>query len=261
MTDSNYHIGLSSQCVFGNHDSTAYRGCTRPFAFPHSGHIITKVDGLRLCRFADCKTCSLSPEYVPIHYECYEIFRASCSVKGTDALHRLWVVAAWKRPWRKAQPIRLRGTVDVGVLRMVAHRARLPLLAKLPAEVIDMIYGHSPHALLWRCVSATSLAMQVSATEPQPLSMIPLGDVLSWERHGQLKYAGHTWTTMHASLLLRLPIRSDGISKVERLSSLPQPEARNSPTSAFVIVRVKFIDGVVLQLQVRHDDAGYLWMY
>ncbi|KAI1801045.1 hypothetical protein F4811DRAFT_482192 [Daldinia bambusicola] len=76
-----HHLGLYSQCgicidtifkyerviaLFGNDDSTSYRGQTRPFLFPDIAPNITRVDGFTLCRYPNCRTCAASPQFIPI---------------------------------------------------------------------------------------------------------------------------------------------------------------------------------------------------
>ncbi|KAM7209802.1 hypothetical protein V8F06_014817 [Rhypophila decipiens] len=110
----NGHLGLYPRCgicadmllrherviaLFGNRDSTSYRGHTQPFAFPQPGHTIIRVDS----RYPDCRKCAASPEFAPVHFDCFEIFRQRCSVSASSVLDRLWILASWRNPWRGAQ--------------------------------------------------------------------------------------------------------------------------------------------------------------
>ncbi|KAI1206000.1 uncharacterized protein F4807DRAFT_242178 [Annulohypoxylon truncatum] len=223
-----YHLALHSQCgicadiifrnqpviaLFGDDDSTSYRGQTRAFLFPDVEPTITTVDGFQLCRRPKCKICAASPHFIPVHYECFHIFQ-QCCVENISVLDRLWTMAAWRSPWRRARPIYLfRNQPDLNSLKAISHTCQLPQLCKLPIELLVIIHGYSEHALLWRAVSAHSLASHVSSTSPEPLFTMPLGNILSWKRGGKLeKCCDNSSSRMP---IVRLTIDSDGISKIE----------------------------------------------
>ncbi|KAI1090914.1 hypothetical protein F5B19DRAFT_503459 [Rostrohypoxylon terebratum] len=211
-----YHLALHSQCgicaniifrnepviaLFGNEDSTSYRGQTRPFLFPDVEPTITIVDGFQLCRRPNCKICATSPHFIPVH---------------CDVLERLWTVAAWRSPWRRARPIYLfRNQPDLNSnsLRAIGQICQLPQLCQLPIELLVIIHGYSEHALLWRAVSAHSLASHMSSTNPEPLTMMPLGGILFWERGGKLEKCCDSSSSRMT--IMRLTIDSKGISKIE----------------------------------------------
>lgn len=245
---------LTTFCkVLGSHDSTSYHGNTRPFPFPQPGHITTRIrhnttriDGSQPCHFRDCRRCAASPEVAPIHYDCYIIFTKKCSVEGIDALCRLWILAAWRKPWRGAQPINLpRAEIDKDVLRTTARFCGFPLLYKLPAELVEAIRGYSRHCLLWRCISALQLASHVSNTGPEPLLTVPLSEIRSWERNGKLERV----ISPPGPFTIRLTIDSDG---VERLSRTPQYSGECYKHSVFIVERDTYISGVAAQLKVTY---------
>ncbi|KAK0634028.1 hypothetical protein B0T14DRAFT_508251 [Immersiella caudata] len=197
------HLGLSPRCgicadtvlrhervtaLFGDRDSTSRQGHTRPFAFPQPGHTIARVDGRLLCRYPDCKICAASPEFAPIHFDCFETFRQQCSVSASRALSRLRILAAWRNPWRGAQPIHLSALMlDKETLRTISGFRGLPHLQTLPSELLETIRQYSEHSLLWRCIPALQLADHVSATEPEPLLAVLPREILFWKRGGKFE--------------------------------------------------------------------------
>ncbi|KAL2021088.1 hypothetical protein VTK56DRAFT_7507 [Thermocarpiscus australiensis] len=259
------HLGLYPRCgvcadtvlrherviaLFGNPDSTSYFGHTRPFPFPQPGHTITRVYGRLLCRYPDCRRCAASPEFAPIHFDCFEIFKQRCSVGVGNALSRLWILAAWRNPWRAAQPIYFSApTLDTETLRIVSRFCGLPLLCTLPLELLGMIRQYSEHSLLWRCVSALQLAAHVSATDPEPLLRVPLRELLLWERSGKLERVIESQSPPRT---FRLTVDSAGISKVERLPGPPPYAGECTSRSAFIVQDEADIYEVVALLKDGH---------
>ncbi|AEO68684.1 uncharacterized protein THITE_2054246, partial [Thermothielavioides terrestris NRRL 8126] len=231
--------------VFGNQDSTSYRGHTRPFAFPQLGYPRTVIDGYLPCRLADCSRCAASPEFIPVHYDCLEIFRQRCS--APDALRRLWVLAAWRSPWRRARPVHFScPMVGKPTLSMISQFCGLPLLHTLPQELLEIIRSHSQHSLLWRCIPVLKLARHTSATAPEPLITLPFHELHSWERNGRLQRV----TTSQSPLpILRFTVDSGGISKVERLPDRPQYQGECTTRSAFIVEQDDPDSKVLAQLQ------------
>ncbi|KAL2185713.1 hypothetical protein L209DRAFT_756953 [Thermothelomyces heterothallicus CBS 203.75] len=256
------HLGLYPRCsicadtvlrherviaLFGNGDSTSYRGHTRPFAFPQPGHTITRVDGRVLCRYPDCRKCAASPEFAPIHFDCFEIFRKQCSVSASAALNRLWILAAWRSPWRGAQPIYLSvPVVDKDTLKRISGFCGLPRLYTLPLELLEITRQYSRHSLLWRCIPALQLADYVSATKPEPPITVPLRELLFWERSGKFERVTASQPPLQ---ILRLTVDSAGISKVERLPSPPTYIGKCTSRSAFIVQDEASISKVVVQLK------------
>ncbi|KAB5572269.1 hypothetical protein GE09DRAFT_1170482 [Coniochaeta sp. 2T2.1] len=235
--------------VFGNRDSTSYSGHTRPFPFPQPGHSITRVDGRVLCRYPDCNKCAASPEFAPIHFDCFEIFRQRCSVGASGALDRLWVLAAWRNPWRGAHPIHLSAPmVDKAILRTISGFCGLQRLYTLPSELLEMIRQYSTHSLLWRCVAVLQLADYVSATkpQPQPLLTVPLRELLSWERNGKFKRLIGSRSPLPT---LRLTIDSAGISKLERFPKPPMYVGESTSRFAFIVQDEASISHVMAQIK------------
>ncbi|KAF2963675.1 hypothetical protein GQX73_g9912 [Xylaria multiplex] len=235
---------------WGNDDSTSYRGQTRPFLFPDLGLTITRVDGFLLCRYPDCKKCARSPHFIPVHYDCLEIF-LQCCIGITDALCRLWTVAAWRSPWRRARPIYLLGgQPDPSSLEALAQTCRMQQLYKLPLELLGIIQGYSEHALLWRAISAHSVAARILSTNPEPLSTMSLYDIRFWERGGKLEKYSDVSSPMS---VMRFTLDSHGISKIERTSSgrPSQDVVSHSGRFAYIVEQEQTIAEYTAQFKVR----------
>ncbi|KAK4162351.1 hypothetical protein QBC43DRAFT_380020 [Cladorrhinum sp. PSN259] len=251
------HLGLYPRCgicadtvfrherviaLFGNCDSTSYRGHTRPFVFPQRGYPITRVDGYLLCRFPGCRKCAASPEFAPIHFDCFNIFSRRCLDSASDALNRLWIFAAWKNPWRGAQPVRF----SAGML-------------------LEMIQQYSRHSLLWRSIPAVQFAEYVLATKPEPLLTVPLRELLLWERGGKFERVIGSPSPLPT---LKITVDSVGISKVERLPGPPGYGGECTNRFAFIVqdeasiseVMAQFKDGQLrLDLPVRLRALPIIW--
>ncbi|KAI5859427.1 hypothetical protein GGS23DRAFT_616071 [Durotheca rogersii] len=272
-----HHLALYPQCgactdmifrhervvaLFGKEDdSSSYLGRTEPFPFPDAARSVASVNGFRLCRFPDCKRCAASPQFMPIHCDCFEVFRKCCG-EGVDASARLWTVAAWRSPWRRAPPIYLASeTLEADSLRAIADIARLPQLYELPTELLEMVRRYSEHALLWRAISARSLAARVSATSPNPLLTLSLDDILFWERGGELERRDPGRPPLSSSTM-QLTIDSDGIRRVERPSP-PSPEVFSRGAFAYVVedqqaiakLEAQFKDGLLRLVLPRGQPA------
>ncbi|KAK3899000.1 hypothetical protein C8A05DRAFT_46825 [Staphylotrichum tortipilum] len=251
------HIELDRQCgicadvilpreqvvgLFGIPNSTEYRGCTPRFL----------VDGQQLCsNDSGCGICSRSLiEYVTIHYDCIEILRRNCTTSLDAVLRRLWIVAAWRKPWRRAPlPRHLTHPVilDRGTLGTICRVSGFPQLQKLPLELLEMVRDCYPHTLLWRCFPILQLAAHLSVVPPEPLVTLPLADLLVWERGGGFERVTGPRPAAHTAL--RLSIDSTGIHKVERLPSWPVYAGESSTRSAFIVQEQGDISDVVAHLK------------
>ncbi|KAL7789021.1 hypothetical protein V8C37DRAFT_411385 [Trichoderma ceciliae] len=210
------HLRLTPECGIC---SCMIRRHERVIANP----CLTRVDGFQLCRYQDCSRCFTSPEFAPVHYDCYVMFKENSNIKNPNVLHRtLWIIAAWKKPWLGARPLHLPYRhVDVGGLEIAAEAFGLPelsRLSKLPIELLDSIHDYSEDSLLWRCVSALKSAADASNLDDEPSSIIPLATILSWERYGGIQSAA----PKSLPPVMRVTMDADSISKVERLAMHPQ---------------------------------------
>ena len=238
--------------VFGNDDSTSYRGYTRPFPFPQPGGFgRTIVNGHTLCRNPDCRHCAASPEFAPIHFDCFGIFKQQRSVSASsdDALNRLWILAAWRNPWRGAKPIHFSAPlVDKDMLMTISGFCGLPRLHTLPLELLETIWQFSNRSLLWRCISALRLADYMSATKPEQLWTVPLSKILFWERQKEVEVIIGCRSSLP---ILRLTVDSAGISKVERLPGPPTYAGECTSSSSFIVQDEASISKAEAQLKVR----------
>lgn len=111
-----------------------------------------------------------------------------------------------------------------------------------------MIRQSSRDSLLWRCASVLQLVDYMSATKPQPLVTVPLGDLLSWERGG--KFERLVGSRVRPPTL-RLTIDYAGISKIERLSEMPTYAGECTSRLAFIVQDEPSISQVMVQFKVR----------
>ncbi|KAL6881165.1 hypothetical protein J3F83DRAFT_37397 [Trichoderma novae-zelandiae] len=218
--------------------------CTRPFPFPPSSRTI--VGGFILCCYPNCSRCLASPECSPMHGGCYDLFMAASDTKDIKALHRrLWLFTAWKRPWRMARPLYLPiRSMHVAGLKQAAKSLGLPELSKFPPELLDQIRDNSNKSLFWKCVSALSLALDESDDLDDELVVLQLDAIVSWERHGPLKLAlGATLPPM-----IRITMDADGISKVERLHTVPTYAGERHKHYAYIVVDEEVMSKAQAQL-------------
>lgn len=178
-----------------------------------------------------------------MHSDCFEFVAQRCRLD--DYLDHLWVVTAWRTPWRKAPHLRLEETAvtpdfsmldDVGISRM-----RL-----LPPEVLQMVHGHSATNLFWRYSAASELAKRLNAALSDQLLSIPLCTISTWNRGGEPVI---TETDYHLPIV-RLTIDSRGIKKIERLPEYPWFKRWRTDGLAFVILHQSCLEGVTAHLKV-----------
>ena len=187
---------------------------------------------------------------MPVHRDCFEIYGNRCTANRTDALHRLWTLAAWRRPWRRAYHMPFPApSVDKAVLRAMSQYYRWPLLSllhTLPTELLDMIRAYSRHSLLWRCAAVLQLADHVSATNSKPLHVLSLCELESWERGGELRVLSSS-----PSLPMRITLDAGGVSRVERVPGEPTYSGECRDRSAFILLPAQLASGIEANLKVR----------
>ncbi|KAI3332703.1 hypothetical protein F4824DRAFT_286222 [Ustulina deusta] len=173
---SNKHLPLKPRCgacadsilrhervvaLSGNDDSTVCTGCTQPFAFPLPSMVPIWVNGRILCRRNKCNQCVSAPEFIPIHYDCYQIFRGNVNLDESEALDLLWTIGSWRNPWSRAQPIYLGDAIDQVGLERISKISGLSDLCRLPPELVGMIRDLSPHQLFWRSIFVIALSPKI----------------------------------------------------------------------------------------------------
>ena len=122
--------------------------------------------------------------------------------------------------------------MHVGVLKQATESLGLPDLFDLPAELLDQIHDNSKGYFFWRCVSALKLALDESEDLDDTLAVLRLDSIVSWERHGPLEMA------LGATLppIIRITMDVDGISKVERLPTVPSYDGECHKHFAYIVV-------------------------
>lgn len=192
-----------------------------------------------------------SPEFCAMHLGCYQIVQQVGHVADEESLNRLWILSAWKNPWRGMERLRLSNDIiDDEVLEKTARFGGIPLLCSLPREIIHMIKQYSEESVFWRCMMAIRLAACIHRTSPQPVRAMPLRSVLSWERNGELRRIEPSSPSLP---VIQLTIDCEGIRKMERLPTRPQYSGRWSRPAkhlAYIVEDEASLEGVKVQLKV-----------
>ncbi|KAK4139248.1 uncharacterized protein C8A04DRAFT_40868 [Dichotomopilus funicola] len=234
----------------GNRDSTAYDKHIGPFPFPPAhGQLI---DEYAIVRYYHCPFCLRGPEFTAVHQDCFTFFQQLYPAE--DALHRLWTRTAWRNPWRNAEPFPFRRlTVYRPALARVAPLWDLTPLNVLPQELIEIICDYSEHSWLWRTMAVYRFVHGlISSATPEPLTILPLSKVESWDRDGAVPLKQfERGQPASPFLVLRLTVDHDGIKRIERLAERPQYSPQSDNYKAFIIIEEKSLAGVTVQLQDR----------
>ncbi|KAH7002360.1 hypothetical protein EDB80DRAFT_615582, partial [Ilyonectria destructans] len=253
LTRSDGHVSLRPNCgicgssmevterfvlLLGNGNSTAFSQRLGPYIFPGYGHRIRDKDGILLCRKPACSLCAVSPEASTVHFDCYEFVAQRSNIDRS--LDYLWVITAWRTPWRRAPKFRLEEIVvksDWSVFDYInISRMRL-----LPPEILKMIYEYSATSIIWRFNTASEVIQRLTIPSSDHLLSIPLRKVSAWKRGGQ------PWTTETAYNLpvVRLTIDSHGIREVKRLPGNPLFRRWRTDSLVFVILNYELLDGAI----------------
>lgn len=229
--------------VLGNGNSTAFSQRLGPYIFPGYGHRIRGKDGILLCRKPACSLCAVSPEASTVHSDCYEFVAQRSNVDRS--LDYLWVVTAWRTPWRRAPKFRLEETV-VKSGWSVFDYISISKMRLLPPEILKMIYEYSATSIIWRFNAASEVIQRLTIPSSDHLLSIPLREVSAWKRSGQL------WTTetTHNLPVVRLTIDSQGIQEVERLPRNPLFRRWRTDGLVFVTLNYELLDGVIAHFKV-----------
>ncbi|RSL80391.1 hypothetical protein CEP52_017394 [Fusarium oligoseptatum] len=208
-----------------------------PYIFPGYGHRVRGKSGVSLCRKPDCSLCAVSPEASVAHSDCFEFVAQRCNID--DSLDYLWVVTAWRTPWRQAPNFRLEETIvkpdwsvfdDFGISSM-----RL-----LPPEILRMIHENSATSMIWRFNAASELIRQLPVASSDHLLSIPLRAVSAWKRGDQPVVT----EIAHKLPVIRLTIDSWGIQEVKRLPGNPQFRRSRTDGLVFVILDQRWLEGI-----------------
>lgn len=162
-----------------------------------------------------------------------------------DVLDRLWQACVWRRvPWTGSficdipmLPRPIRRFADAFV--RCADLCGIPWLCGLPQLVIETIMEFLPEEhYFWRCVAALDMADRLSAVRAEPLRIVQLSHLVSWERGTLPRVASEEEPVANLPPFVRLTIDVDGLCKVERLEKRPDFGKRRFDDRVFVIERV-----------------------
>ena len=223
-------------------------------ALVHTSSLDTAIEmpsksGVSLCRKPDCSHCAVSPEASVAHSDCFEFIAQCC--KLDDYLDYLWVVTAWRTPWRQAPHFRLKEPVikpDWSVLDKLGISLR-----SLPLEILQMIHKkYSTTSLVWRLNAASNLSRQLPTTLSADLLSIPLHAVVAWKRGGQ---PITEQIVNQIAPVIRLTIDSWGIQEVERLPGNPECRGRRTDGLVFIILDQKSLKGITACFKVKAHNS------
>lgn len=150
--------------------------------------------------------------------------------KLIDNLDHLFLVTAWRAPWRQAPDFGLEETA-VNLNWSVFDDCGLSIMRLLPREMIGIVHGYSAKSAIWRFNAASGLTQRLSTSLSDRLFSIPLHAVSEWNRGGQPR----TTEIAHQLPVIRLTIDSQGIREVERLLGNVQFRIWRTDDLAFVI--------------------------
>lgn len=241
--------------MFGNSNSTSYLHRTESLELLASGHNVCFVEFR--CRRPDCGECDSDAETATVHSDCLQLFAREYKLE--DVLDRLWVIAAWRSPWRGAHNLRLAEARLFMPDLSAAEALDLLKLRDLPPEILNWIRIYSPTSLFWRYSSVLELARGLSkaaASESacKDILSIPLPLIWTWKR-GELPVSIAPSEVSAPAIspkapIIRLTIDSYGLREVERLQEKPPYRTWRSDHLAYVIVEEHSLKHAVMHFKV-----------
>ena len=130
----------------------------------------------------------------------------------------------------------------------------IPILTRLPAELLPLVKKYSATSVAWRYSSAsTFITQKIQPAAPSELFSIPLRTFSSWVRDCQPEETEDP----DQLPLVCLTIDPWGISRVERLHAHPSFERWRTDSFAFVILDQDALRGITAHFKVRHDPCVY----
>ncbi|KAM0478576.1 hypothetical protein ACHAPX_005165 [Trichoderma viride] len=216
------------------------------------------------CRKPSCSRCNDgaadAADAATIHTDCYNLFRQQCT--ASDSLYRLWLTAAWRRPWHGAPSFRLAPDADaIKTMRLAATACSLPQLAAVPAEILQIIGAYAQPSPLSRYRTVIDLAADWSGRELSCQPSLPLSEIALWERDGHAVVEGDL------DPIVKITIDCWGLKRIERLTDYPPFAGNRSDTEVYIIetqdrlrdVRVQFQSGMA-RLEISKQAADLqLW--
>lgn len=274
-------VGEKCTALFGTNRATAYQRRIEAFDYPKFGALHGEWgldDKTLLCRNPLCAQGTESLESCTVHIDCLALFQQHCAPGKEDALDRLWIAAAWRRPWRQvpwlwldqpdsspvsiAWPADTADTADtVATAGSGGHEhdslSHLAMrLQRLSPEIVQMIRAQSADSLLWRYSVVLDRARYVAShVLPEGPLSVPLTEIAAWERGGASPLDASAATSAAHLPIIRLTIDARGLRSIERLPSKPTSRSWRSFNLAFVVVDESEVRGVAVLFKVTSPLA------
>ncbi|KAL6410051.1 hypothetical protein AUP68_06460 [Ilyonectria robusta] len=267
---SNDHVGVRPDCgicgramelgdkcvlLIGNEDSNAFYKAIRLDGFPAYDYRPESWDDIPLCRRPDCSDCHASREVSTAHADCHDFVESKYeldnhwSEPGRSHSDHLWVLSAWRTPWRQAPNFRLEEKTFTPNFSMF-DKLGYPLMKmkSLPLEVIQIIHEFSAASPLWRLTAASALPHRLPAASSDQLLTIHLSTLLSWDRGCQPVIADVGDTTSRLPVI-RMTIDAWGIKKVEQLPEQPRFTTWRTNTYIYVVLPRTHLRGIIARFK------------
>ncbi|KAK1244955.1 hypothetical protein MKX08_004584 [Trichoderma sp. CBMAI-0020] len=261
------HIHLHPQCGACGDDFSLGQKIVAAIRKSHSVQLINAYAfpdydaGDRFCRKPSCsQSDDGAPDAATLHVDCYHLFRQRC--KAGHPLHRLWLTAAWRRPWHGAPSLRLAPDADANkTMQLAATACSLPQLTALPAEILHIIGEYAQPSPLSRYRAVIDLASDWDGRALGWQPPLPLSKIASWDRDG------HAVVENGLSPIVKITIDCWGLKRIERLTDDPELAGNRSDTEVYIIetqhrlrdVMVHFQSGLA-RLQVP-KETGHLHLW
>ncbi|CEJ95157.1 hypothetical protein VHEMI10655 [[Torrubiella] hemipterigena] len=221
--------------LVGNSDSTGFVKHLGPFYYPPLNYHRNLNGSVYLCRTPDCSDCTESSEAVAVHNDCFGSIPKLTTVYTID---HLWITISWRSPWRQAPYFQLEDMTpkpDFAAL----DKLGIPLIRRLPPEIVHIIYKYSQTSDFWRYCDMFSLGRSLVPLSKPPFS-VPLGDISTWTRGGQVERI-----TDQGLPIIRLTIDSWGLKKIESLSSYPKFKNWRTDHLRYVVTDRSKVNGIL----------------
>ncbi|KAH6955686.1 hypothetical protein BKA56DRAFT_503580 [Ilyonectria sp. MPI-CAGE-AT-0026] len=253
--------------VIGNEDSNAYSKDIKLDRFPEYNYLPEEGDDTQLCRIPDCYDCCAATEVSTVHTDCLDFVTSKYkldnhwSKHGLNYWDHLWVLSAWRTPWRQAPNFRLEEKTFTPNFSMFDNLGYpLMKMKSLPLELIHTIHGFSATSPLWRFTAASAFPHRLPAAPSDQLLTIHLSTLLSWDRGCQPVIADIGDDTISRLPIVRITIDAWGIKKVERLPEEPSFTTWRTNAHVYVVLHRLYLGGTIahfkfglLRLKVPHS--------
>lgn len=206
------------------------------------------MNGFALCRRSTCKACADSPQSAIVHQECLFVFVQRSLLKISQAFDHIRTIALFRKPWEKKPYLlhpRFYERANIRPSKQVAAEFDVALLFKFPSEVLKLIKDMSPHALIWRSMSAIAVADQILPT--QSAQFFSLISIRKWTRGSERPEFAHD---QHS--VVKITIDSRGIRAIEQLQERPSFRFTESGLEHYVVEEAGQLRDVQVCMKVKH---------